>query len=205
MGDEKLFPFILVGGTALALQTGHRISIDLDFFSKENFNENEYSDYLQTQYGFSEDFRDRSTLKGFINNVKIDLISHHYVHVKPIVIIDNIRMASLQDIAAMKINAIHGNGTRVKDFIDIAFLSSLMSLREILDAYSVKYPNTNEVSAVKALNYFDDMNQNEKVQLVQGVFNLNTVKHRISEMTLHPLKIFPELDFTLKNQNKIRR
>ena len=205
MVDEKLSQFVLVGGTALALQIGHRISVDLDFFSQEDFNENKFSEYLQERYSFTEDFRDRCTLKGFIGDVKVDLITHRYPNVKPIVIVENIRMAPLQDIAAMKMNAIHGNGTRVKDFTDIAFLSSKISLKEILDTYTTKYPNTNEISAVKSLNYFDDINDNEKVQLLQGEFNLNVVKERILAMTQHPLDIFPEIDFSPKNKIRFRR
>jgi predicted nucleotidyltransferase component of viral defense system len=205
MVDEKFLSFILVGGTALALQMGHRISTDLDFFSQKDFDENRLSEYLQDKYAFTEDFRDSCTLKGFINDVKVDIISHRYSYVKQPVVIDHIRMASVQDIAAMKINAIHGNGTRVKDFTDIAFLSSVMSLKEMLESYITKYPKTNEISAVKALSYFEDIHHYEKVQLIHGVFNLDVVKKRILEMTLSPAKIFPKLDFTLYNQRKMKR
>ena len=48
-------------------------------------------------------------------------------------------MASPVDIAAMKLNAIAGNGTRIKDFIDLAYLSTLLSLGEMLEAYEHKY------------------------------------------------------------------
>jgi hypothetical protein len=193
MLDEKLSSFILVGGTALALQMGYRISIDLDLFSQKDFDENRLSEYLQDKYAFTEDFKDACTLKGFVNDVKVDIISHRYAYVKPPVVIDHIRMASVQDIAAMKLNAIHGNGTRIKDFADIAFLSSDMCLKEMLEVYTIKYPKTNAISAIKALNYFEDIHQGEKVQLIHGTFNLDAVKKRISDMTKYPTRVFPKL------------
>ena len=106
MGDEQLNDFILVGGTALSLQIGHRKSIDLDFFSKSSFNKNELSAYLETSKQFKLDFISKNTLKGEIKGVKVDLIKHGYPQVNPPVVFEGIRMASIEDIAAMKLNAI---------------------------------------------------------------------------------------------------
>ena len=66
--------------------------------------------------------------------MQVDLITHAYPLVNNIVVMDNIRFASLEDIAAMKLNAIVGNCTRLKDFVDIAFLSSHLSLLEMIAA-----------------------------------------------------------------------
>ncbi len=121
MGDEQLNDFILVGGTALALQIGHRKSIDLDFFNGNAFNENELSEYLETSKQFKLDFISKNTIKGEINGVKVDLLKHGYPLVNPQVVLEGIRMAGIEDIAAMKLNAIIGNGTRLKDFVDIAY------------------------------------------------------------------------------------
>jgi hypothetical protein len=56
MDDEVLKNFVLVGDTALALQLGHRVSVDIDLFSSTSFNENELADYLLTEYQFKLDF-----------------------------------------------------------------------------------------------------------------------------------------------------
>jgi hypothetical protein len=84
---------------------------------------------------------------------------------------ENIRMASLEDIAAMKLNAIIGNGTRLKDFVDVAFLSSEFSLREMINTYEKKYTARNSVITLKALSYHADINFNEPIHFVKGKYN----------------------------------
>ena len=78
MEDEFLKDFFLVGGTALALQIGHRISIDIDFFAQTSFDTNEMLAELEDRYGFQMDFQAKNTLKGVIEGVKVDLIAHNY-------------------------------------------------------------------------------------------------------------------------------
>ena len=84
MNDEVLNDFVLVGGTALALQLGHRISVDLDLFSQEQFNESELAEYLHANYQFELDFMSKNTLKGEIEGVQLDFIAHQYPWLKPI-------------------------------------------------------------------------------------------------------------------------
>ncbi|MBC8486319.1 MAG: hypothetical protein H8D45_09805 [Bacteroidetes bacterium] len=96
-------------------------------------------------------------LKGIINGVFVDLLKHDYKFVKNPVETDNIRLLSKADIAAMKINAITGNGTRVKDFIDIYFLLKEYTFSEIINFYSIKYNNRNPFHAIKSLTYFNDI------------------------------------------------
>ncbi len=66
----------------------------------------------------------KNTLKGFISHILVDLITHNYELIEPAIELDGIRMLSKPDIAAMKVNAIAGNGTRVKDFISVIFDTS---------------------------------------------------------------------------------
>src|SRR5690606_2443882 len=96
----------------------------------------------------------------------VDFITHAYPLVKEFRLDEGIRLASLEDIAAMKLNAIVGNGTRLKDFIDMAYLSSYLSLKDMLDAYEHKYSTRNEVLVLKALSYFNDVNHKEPIQLL---------------------------------------
>lgn len=90
-----------------------------------------------------------------MNNVKIDVVDYQYSWIDDAVVMQGIRMASLRDIAAMKITAIIGRGTK-KDFIDIAFLLQRFSINKILDFYSQKYPDGSTFMAMKSLAYFDD-------------------------------------------------
>ncbi|WP_449436196.1 nucleotidyl transferase AbiEii/AbiGii toxin family protein [Pedobacter steynii] len=99
MNDELLKAFFLVGGTALSLQIGHRISIDLDLFTLVSFDDNQMLSDLEDKYKFQSDYQSKNTLKGEIGGVKVDLITHNYPLVKPLLNFDNVRMASLDDIA----------------------------------------------------------------------------------------------------------
>ena len=144
MSDEALDNFILVGGTALALQIGHRISIDIDLFSDVTFNENDLAEYLRAKYRFQLDFITKNTIKGEIDGIQIDFIAHQYPWINSPILAENIRTAGVLDVAAMKLNAIAGNGTRLKDFIDIAFLSDKIPFNKMLEAYESKY-NSNPV------------------------------------------------------------
>ncbi len=155
--DRYFQDFILVGGTALSLQIGHRISVDIDFFTQEDFDVPTMLEYLEQKYGFQEQYSHTNTLKGIINNVFVDLLTHNYKSVRPYVEIDGIKMASKQDIAAMKVNAITGSGTRIKDFVDIYFLLKEFSFSDIIDFYKTKYSTRNDFHAIKSLVYFDDL------------------------------------------------
>jgi hypothetical protein len=190
MKDELLKPFFLAGGTALSLQIGHRISIDIDLFTEKPFDENKLSAYLEQQKGFQLSYIDRNTLKGQINNVQVDLITHAYPLVKDILLSENIRLASLEDIAAMKLNAIVGNGTRLKDFIDIAFLSSYLTLEQMADAYEKKYRSRNPVVILKALAYHHDINFNEPIKYMSESYPWDKIELRLDNMIKHPERLW---------------
>jgi hypothetical protein len=186
MQDKHLADFTLVGGTALALQIAHRHSIDIDLFTRHNFDETDLRNYLSSAYGFILDFSVKNTLKGEINRVKVDLIAHDYPDVKPPLNIEDVRMATPEDIAAMKLNAIIGNGSRIKDFVDIAYLSALMPLRQMIEAYASKYSDNNPAMALKALNFHEDINFDEPVHLLNGGFNWNDIVKRLANITREP-------------------
>jgi hypothetical protein len=193
MEDVQLREFFLVGGTALSLQIGHRISIDLDFFSINSFDENIFLAYLEIQYNFQLDFQSKNTLKGQINNIKVDFISHGYPLVSSLVLDEGVRMAGPKDIAAMKLNAISGNGTRLKDFIDIAYLSSSLTLNQMVDAYVQKYSSRNPVMVIKALDYYNDIDFNEPIEMTGERYSWKKIKQRLQQMIRTPHKIFSNI------------
>ncbi len=196
MHDSELSRFILVGGTALSLQLGHRMSIDLDLFSNQTFDEKKLLDHLRINYNFTLDFIDKETLKGEIDGVKIDCIAHKYPWLSEPVISNNIRLAHFSDLSAMKLNAIIGNGTRLKDFIDIGFLSKQMTLNQMINAYQKKY-SSNGVMVLKALSYFDDINLNEPIHILlpSKKFDWKIIKNQLLLMIKKPDTIFE--DFAL--------
>lgn len=155
--DPVFNDFILVGDTGLALHLGHRISVDIDFFTRIEFDTQELLDHLTSNYSFQELYRHKNTLKGIISGIFVDFIRHDYHFIENPVVIDGITIASKPDIAAMKVNAITGNGTRVKDFIDIYFLLKEMDFSDIIQFYKAKYQTNNDFHALKSLGYFDDI------------------------------------------------
>ena len=174
----------------MALQLGYRVSVDLDLFCNTDFDENRLSDYLEREYHLDTDFIDRTTVKGEIEGVKIDCIAHCYPWIGQPFVEDGIRLASLHDICAMKLNAIAGNGTRIKDFIDVAYLSSHFSLSQMLGFYEEKY-HANALIPLKAIVFFDDVNTNEPVRMSNGKkLQWRAIQKRRINMVKYPIRLF---------------
>ena len=106
MADEDLQNFNLVGGTALALMTGHRISVDIDLFTDTAFDAKRLSSILSNKYRIENLETDSNTINCFIEDIKVDCIAHRYPWIQPVAVVEGIRLASMSDIAAMKFNAI---------------------------------------------------------------------------------------------------
>lgn len=190
MLDEKLNGFFLAGGTALSLLIGHRISIDIDLFSQFPFDENALSTHLESYERFQLNYIHSNTIKGQMKDVQVDIITHAYPLIKNVLKIEDVRLADIEDIAAMKLNAIIGNGTRIKDFIDIAFISSFLSLQQMTDAYETKYASRNPVMVLKSLMYHQEINFNEPIRMIHGAFKWEPIKLRLDEMVKFPHKVF---------------
>ena len=153
--EEFLSKARLVGGTALALQYGHRISIDLDFFGNIE-EDNETIKEVLINIGKLSVIKESKNIKIYIlDDIKIDFVNYRYNWLDPAIEENGIRLASPRDIAAMKINAIEGRGTK-KDFIDIYFLLQHYSLENILKFYADKYPDNSQFRALMSLTYFED-------------------------------------------------
>lgn len=178
--DHTLDNFILAGGTALALHLGHRKSEDLDLFTNSEFDSQLLLEHLENNYGFRMNFQAGSTLKGSVDNVLVDLITHRYPYISVPLVIDGIRIHSVEDIAAMKVNVISGDGTRVKDFIDIYFLLERYSFGEILGFFSTKYNLRNNAHALKSLTWFGDADLNDwPVMIREPGLTFEQVKKRL--------------------------
>ena len=199
MADKRLKDFVLVGGTALSLQMGHRISVDLDLFVNQDFEAEELREYMERNYRLETDYLAFATVKGEINGVQVDCIAHSYPWIRPSVMEEGIRLASLEDICAMKLNAIAGNGTRIKDFIDVAYLSSLYSLNQMLSFYEEKY-QANPLMPLKGIVFFDDINKEAPVKMTEGkTLDWKKMEKRLLAMEKYPNKVFDSLTSQPKN------
>ena len=146
----------LVGGTALALQYGHRQSVDLDFFGRLPEDKDVLIDAVKRVGEVTVLNRSKIILQMVVNQVKVDFVDYsRYSWIDEPVIGDGFVLASDKDIAAMKVNAIIGRGTR-KDFIDLYVLLQHYSLAEIMGFYQQKYPEFSEYRALLSMTYFDD-------------------------------------------------
>ena len=146
----------LVGGTALALQLGHRKSVDLDLFGVFSAEGIEIRDTLEEQFSVSV-IKESKNIKIYqVDGIKVDLVNYsRYPWIDNPIEEDGITLAGIKDIAAMKVAAIIGRGTK-KDFIDLNRLLQIFTLKEILDMYMQKYPDGSLFIAMKSLSYFED-------------------------------------------------
>ncbi len=170
MTMEAFNEFRLVGGTALALQFGHRKSIDLDFFGDVDLDlinfEKEFSHFLEISF-ITNTKRIKSLL---VNGIKVDFVSYQYPWLKACNKIDDLRLAFPEDIAAMKIAAITNRGAK-KDFYDLYFLLKEFTLAEILGYYLQKYHDATALMMLKSITYFQDAeNEDEPVMLLPATW-----------------------------------
>ena len=191
-GEECLYPVRLVGGTALSLQIGHRESEDLDLFSTEPLEMIQVQSLLIEKYGLIPSVIAENTLIGFVRGVKIDVIYHPFPWLTEPIVADGFRIATMTDIAAMKMYAIINSGKRPKDFVDIAFLSMHFSYNEIKNLLLSRYPAYDPIMADKAVIYFGDIDENliPEIRMHGYAFNFERIKNRIVKMTDSPDKVY---------------
>jgi len=166
MSLPELEAFNLAGGTALALQIGHRISVDLDFFGDVAFDAIEVMDAIRDFAEVSIISQSRSILILNTNGVKTDFVRYRYPLLKPVLQMEDLRLLSTLDIGAMKLAAITNRG-RKRDFFDLFFLLKTYSLRQLIDAYNAKYADGSEFLVLKSIIYFDDAEEDD----TPGIFN----------------------------------
>ncbi|WP_193311758.1 nucleotidyl transferase AbiEii/AbiGii toxin family protein [Agriterribacter humi] len=193
MADEKLMSFSLVGGTALALKIGHRKSLDIDLFTATDFNSQEISSHLTTNYNVTRIQTITNGVFCLIDGVKLDLITHKYPLLEDLETVEGIRMVSLKDIGAMKLNAIYNNGTRLKDFVDIYALLETFPLKELLQASEKKYPENNIAMVKNALLHHEDIDFTVPIDYVGKEIKWTSITQRLQQSFHDPQKIFNKL------------
>ncbi len=186
----ELKEFYLVGGTALALQLGHRNSIDIDLFTLNEFNEEDLFNSLNMHFVVTEIFRRKHTIISLLNNIKTDFIRHNFPLLEPPLTEDGITFLGLKDIAAMKLHAINQSGKRLKDFVDIYYLLQHFNMQELINFFIKKYSYSNPMIAMKAVNFFDDIDENIDPPKLLMPMPVEKIKMRIREATIKPGKIF---------------
>lgn len=181
--EEILKNFYLAGGTALALQLGHRKSVDLDFFSPKYPSQEQL---LQTLNKYSPTVAQQAvgTLDIFIDEVKVSFFEYKYPLLEDTLAYKNIALAKLLDIACMKIVAISQRGTK-KDFVDLYVLLQKYPLKEIMQAFEKKYQGIayQKLHILKSLVYFYDADNDPEPDYITPI-NWITVKQFLISKTL---------------------
>ncbi len=190
---SEINDFYLAGGTGLALQIGHRKSIDFDFFSKRNklFSEDreKIKNYLR-KYGKIKLLQDKNnTLDIFFDSVKISFFYYPYSLVKSLKTAKKIKISSVEDISLMKLSAISTRGNK-KDFIDLYFVCKYIPLVKLFKLAKKKFPDVYDFSvvALKSLVYFFDAEQ-EKMPVMLKAVNWSKVKNFFIKETKKILNI----------------
>jgi hypothetical protein len=180
MHDDVFKHFNLVGGTALALQIGHRISIDIDLFGNCEIDEIAVLDQLNACGPVHVLKKSKNILICSVQGIKVDIVNYSYPILENTLISDGIRMVGLKDIAAMKMNAIAGRGSK-KDFIDVYYLLQYFTLEVMIDLYLQKYSNGSEFLVRKSLTFFDDAEE-EEMPVMLGDISWDRIKERVLEV-----------------------
>ena len=149
MGTNEFGDFRLVGGTSLSLQVGHRESVDLDLFTDSPYESNDFGvidTYLDNEFAYVDDIRDlfpgmgKSYLIGMDRNHAIKLaVFYTDTFIALVKIEDGIRMATIEEIVAMKLDIIQREG-RKKDFWDLHELLPDYGIGNMLELHKQRYP-----------------------------------------------------------------
>ncbi len=165
-GKGYMEGFNLVGGTALSLYWGHRTSIDIDLFSDFSFDTSALLENIQQDYQFQLFLTAENTLKGSIKGVKVDILAHRYPELNKPLEEDGMRLLSVPDVIAMKLNAVSTSGQRSKDFVDIYYALQKYEVSSLILFYKEKYGQENETHIIKSLIYFDEVDLSDWPRLL---------------------------------------
>jgi predicted nucleotidyltransferase len=165
--NEKFKSFRLGGGTALALQLGHRISEDADYIADYSFDKEKLSHTIQQEINGASDLY-IGEIGVFLkaNGIKLDFLSWNIPFIKPVVNEDGLQLLHVEEIAAMKLFAITQRGEK-KDYFDIAVLLQHYSLQQLLEFYLSRNPLNDTSVILRFLVSFSDIElQPEPLKLI---------------------------------------
>ena len=168
LGTSKILgSAYLAGGTALALQIGHRISYDLDFFTDQKFKAQIFLKEMSRFKLYQHERVGWGTILGKLGNVKFSLFYYPYPLLRKPISFKNISIADIADISAMKIAAISERGTK-RDFVDLYFILQKITLNEVFNFYDRKYQklSSNSVHIKKSLVYFEDAEKDPTPKMI---------------------------------------
>ncbi|MFH0923961.1 MAG: nucleotidyl transferase AbiEii/AbiGii toxin family protein [Candidatus Falkowbacteria bacterium] len=162
--------FYLAGGTALALQYGHRKSVDLDWFSRKSFDTAKLKKDLSGLGKIIVSSDEKDTLNLSIGGVKASFMGYPYKLIFPLLSWQGVKLADQRDIACMKLDAMSSRGSK-KDFIDLYFFLKNYSFAYLLNLFENKYMSIkyNKLHILKSLTYFTDADSEPMPIMIQEI------------------------------------
>jgi predicted nucleotidyltransferase component of viral defense system len=152
---NQLGSFALGGGTSLALRLGHRVSVDLDFFTNEPFDTSSRFQLIAKKFPSAELlFEKNQTMLFSIEDIKVDFVLYPFPWLLPFDRIEGIRVLSVKDIIPMKLQAASNRNAK-KDYWDIAALLKLYPLDEMLKIFKTKFPQIDTGFIIHSLTDFE--------------------------------------------------
>ncbi len=160
----------MAGGSALALQLGHRVSLDFDFFSEGEFNSSQVNSSLNAVGKYSVSNETPKTMVGIFNDVKFSLFHYPYPLIAQTKKFLRIGLSSLEDIAAMKLVAITDRATK-KDYIDLFVLAKKYPIEHMFDFYEKKYHllQPNLFTLIKSLQFFSEAEETDMPKMIEKI------------------------------------
>jgi hypothetical protein len=171
--------FYLSGGTGLALQLGHRRSVDFDWFREQPIDDPlRLAAQLQTPaLRLTVDRVEKGTLHATAKRVRVSFLEYRYAQLRPVLEVAGLRLAAPEDIAAMKLAAVAQRGAK-KDFVDVFALGQRFALADMLGFYRAKYGLKDVGHVLVALSYFDDADR-ERLPTLLRRWDWSTMKATI--------------------------
>jgi hypothetical protein len=161
---------ILAGGTALALQLGHRISYDLDFFTNKHFRSEPIISKIRSLGSpFQIISEEEGTLIAEIEGIKVSLFHYDYVFLDKPVVYKKVRIAGILDIASMKVIAVSQRGTK-RDFVDLFIILQDIPFYKIAEQLNRRFgkERINPVHIGKSMVYFSDADSDPEPAYIKG-------------------------------------
>ena len=171
----------LVGGTSLALQMGHRQSVDLDFFTHQPFDAALLLDYLSQRYQVQPLTVNNTIFISVVEGVKVDVVHFRYPFAFPLIETEGLRLADVRDIAPMKLDAVTKRGSK-KDFFDMHYLFEQYDLKQILEWYEQMFRHSTSFHVVRSLTYFEDAESAEMPVVFDKKVTWEMVKKRMLDV-----------------------
>jgi len=187
LGFTSKYGLYLAGGTALIFYLGHRTSLDFDFYTEKEFEKGKFlkifKKELKNKKLKTKVLRDfKNNFEILVNNVHLSCFYYPYPLIGKLKKFNNVLIASIQDISAMKALAIGQRGTK-RDFIYIYYLIKIFGLKKVLSWAKKKYPEYSEMVFLKGLVYFEDAEREEErnVEILNKSITWSKIKKEIIE------------------------